>query len=425
MLKTFPKSEAVIAESAIFYKSINDADSAHSILDKAIASNIKSARIYRLLGSIYTANGNNENARKNFYNALKINPNDSWAYIGLAKTTKADKFITLIPAINTILNKKTCSNNEKSGLTFTKAWAIKKSDPEGYFELLTTANNFAAQDHQEYIDQLEPHLREIRENINEDALNSIDTSKQNHTYSPIFIISLPRSGTTLLEQIIGAHSQTSPIGESGAFSYAIMQAAAQLKTSTNFEQWPSQKNFSNFLPILDKHFQSYLPVRESKDRRPVDKSLLSYKQLGLMFATYPNAKIIHIQRHPLDNILSCYHQFFENHHNHLFNLEALALNSKMFNEQMSYWKTVFPKKILTVSYEDLVLQQEEKTREILNYCELPYEEQCLKFYEHIGTINTASNEQVRQPMYKSSIGQWKQFEQQLQPAIRILGMDQS
>ena len=135
---------------------------------------------------------------------------------------------------------------------------------------------------------------------------------------------------------------------------------------------------------------------------------------------FPNAKIIHTTRHPLDTCLSCFFQNFSIGQEYSFNLNHLAAFYNHYQALMNHWQTLFPEKIYTLSYEALIAQQESVTRELLNFCELPWEDQCLSFHKNKRHVATASKFQVRQPLYSNSLKRWQHYEACLQPLIKSL-----
>ena len=124
----------------------------------------------------------------------------------------------------------------------------------------------------------------------------------------------------------------------------------------------------------------------------------------------------------MDVVLSCYQQDFTSNHESLFNIEAIAQVILLFEQQMDFWASLFPEQIYRLSYEDLVQDQEKYTRELLSFTDLEWEDSCLHFYKNVGMIKTASKLQVRQPIYQKSVDRWRQFENNLAPAAKILGV---
>lgn len=425
MFSLFPKDSSILIEVSKYYRKINELDKSIALLEEGLKTCKDIKPVYSVLGSLYTSNGDKAKAANAFAFSLKLNPNDSLAYFGLSRVLKEDKFAPYMNKLDALLASKDLNSIQKSQLYFAKAYQLQKADPSQYFELLHQGNAEVAVDHLESQSERYTNLLELREFFNKELISCVEENQVTEDFSPIFVAAMPRSGTTLLEQILGAHSAIEPIGESGAFAAAIMAASSRFGVQPKISTWKNGKDFLQYLPTIDKSFKSQAIVQKAKGRRIVEKGMENYIFAGLLMLMYPKAKIIHLTRHPLDIVLSCYHQYFENGFDYLFNLEAIATHYLHYNEQMTFWKELFPNRIYSLTYEDLVSDQEQKTRELLDYCELPWQDNCLSFYDNISAINTASTLQVRQPMYNKSIGAWKIFAEQLAPAARILGLDKN
>tara|TARA_B100001105_G_scaffold33635_1_gene23499 strand:- start:76 stop:711 length:636 start_codon:yes stop_codon:yes gene_type:complete len=145
----------------------------------------------------------------------------------------------------------------------------------------------------------------------------------------------------------------------------------------------------------------------------IDKMPNNFSHIGLIHLILPNAKIIDARRNPLDTCFSCYKQLFARGQMFTYDLNEIARYYINYIELMDHWDEVLPSKVHRVNYEDVVENQEEETRKLLDYCNLPFEEQCLKFYETKRAVKTASSEQVRQPIYKQSVQLWRHYEKYL------------
>jgi len=152
----------------------------------------------------------------------------------------------------------------------------------------------------------------------------------------------------------------------------------------------------------------------------IDKSIENFGYVGAILLSFPKAKIIRLKRHPMDIVLSCYHQRFEGGHDVFFNLEAIAQYYINFQRQMDYWESLFPGRILTVKYESLVDNQESVVRTALEYCELDWEAACINDYRNASAVRTASEMQVREAVYNKSVAKWEQYEEFLDTPFKII-----
>ena len=151
-----------------------------------------------------------------------------------------------------------------------------------------------------------------------------------------------------------------------------------------------------------------------------DKMPNNFACIGLIALILPNAKIVNAKRHPLDSCMGCYKQLFYKGQSFTYDLVELGEYYLEYERLMSYWHEILPGKVLDVHYEDMVADQENQTRRLIDYCGLPWEDSVLRFYETDRAVNTASSEQVRQPIYSRSVQSWRRFEAQLGPLIEVL-----
>jgi hypothetical protein len=237
--------------------------------------------------------------------------------------------------------------------------------------------------------------------------------------SPIFIVGMPRSGTTLVEQIIGSHSDVIAGGELsiiGGFVDDFIRATGgkcQFPTSSEGLKLDQIKEWS-------KIFLGELKQVSNSGRYVVDKTPFNYIHLWLIQLMYPDAKIIHCMRDTRDIGLSCFQQNFTGQYPWSCDLIQIGHYTNAYNDLMNFWQDVLPIPILNVVYEDLVLSVEENSRAILKFLELEWQKGILDFQVTDGKVKTASKWQVREPIYKHSVGRWKKYEKQLLPLIRTL-----
>lgn len=236
---------------------------------------------------------------------------------------------------------------------------------------------------------------------------------------PIFIVGMPRSGTTLTEQILASHGKVSAGGELPT----IMNLASQIQALTS-----SQSAYPDCVQDLsaadcEKLARAYLDrlAEGSGDaERVTDKLPFNFMHLGLIAALFPAAKIIHCRRSPLDTCLSCYFVSFAEELQFTSDLETLGRYYMDYQRLMRHWHRVLPVPIHDLDYERLVRDTEPAVRELLNYCELNWDDACLRFYETERGVRTPSRWQVRQPIYSQSVGRWRQYERHLEPLKRII-----
>ena len=237
--------------------------------------------------------------------------------------------------------------------------------------------------------------------------------------APIFIVGLPRSGSTLLEQILSSHSMVDGTHELADLSKAIR--SNRKLTGPRLRYPTSVTNIdANGLKRMGSEYIER--TRRHRRDRPffTDKNPNNFVHVGLLHLILPNAKIINAQRHPLDSCFGSYKQLFAQGQPFTYDLVELGEYYLQYRRLMDHWHEVLPGKVLDVQYEEVVTDLEGQVRRILEYCELEWEESCLKFHETSRSVKTASSEQVRQPIYRSSVNTWRHYEPHLEPLIEVL-----
>ncbi len=236
---------------------------------------------------------------------------------------------------------------------------------------------------------------------------------------PILIVGLPRSGSTLIEQILASHSMVEGTMELPDLGRTI----ADLNMKTR-----GRKEYPEAVLPLDREQVTELgrDYMDSTSRYRTDKPFFidkmpnNFQAVGFLRLILPNAKVIDARRHPLDSCLGSYKQLFYKGQSFTYDQFELGHYYLEYRRIMDHWNAVLPGHVLDVHYEQMVLDQETQTRRILEYCGLPWEDQCLRFYETERAINTASSEQVRQPIYTGALNFWRNYEAHLGEMIETL-----
>jgi tetratricopeptide (TPR) repeat protein len=236
---------------------------------------------------------------------------------------------------------------------------------------------------------------------------------------PVFILGMPRSGTTLVEQILAAHPHVVGAGELDD----IGQTAAALRGTIDPEStYPEVVTLASSA-LLDERAQQYLEKLERLGGgalRVTDKMPHNFLHIGLIQLLLPRARIIHCRRDPLDTCLSCYFHDFTGRHPYAYDLGHLGFYYREYERLMEHWRKLLGPHLLEIQYEDLVADLEGVSRKMVDYCGLEWSDDCLRFYESKRLVHTASYDQVRRPIYSKSIGRWRRYESHLQPLKRAL-----
>lgn len=239
---------------------------------------------------------------------------------------------------------------------------------------------------------------------------------------PIFIVGLPRAGSTLLEQILASHSRVE--GTTELPDVIGMARKLGRKSRKN-----PASDYPEVLTKLSKQEvrelgESYLETTLVQRRGApffIDKMPNNFQHAGLIHLILPNAKIIDARRHPMGGCFSCFKQLFAHGQTFTYDLTDLGRYYRDYVALMDHWEDVLPGRVHRVQYEEMVADSEGQIRKLLEYCGLEFEEQCLRFYETERAVRTPSSEQVRRPIYKEGVEQWRNYEKHLEPLKKALG----
>ena len=237
---------------------------------------------------------------------------------------------------------------------------------------------------------------------------------------PIFVVSLPRSGSTLVEQILASHSQVEGTME-------LHNILAMVRELDHLD--PARDGYPEKIRVLPadeltalgrRYIEETRAVRAGKPRF-IDKMPNNFSHVGLIHSILPNATIVDVRRHPMDTCFSNYKQYFAHGQSFSYDLEDLGRYYRCYLALMDHWDRVLPGRVMHLQYEQLIRDPEDTVRRLLEHCGLPFEAATLAFHENRRPVRTASAEQVRQPLYASGVGYWKRFAGELEPLRASLG----
>jgi tetratricopeptide (TPR) repeat protein len=242
----------------------------------------------------------------------------------------------------------------------------------------------------------------------------------NPSQVPVFIVGMPRSGSTLIEQIIASHPATFGAGEIKDFPRQLTALRERFPALPQFPAIVKKLNSAHY-ELLAEAYLAKLRAYSPKVQRITDKLLSNCSFLGLINLLFPKAKIIHTKRNPIDTCLSAYTKLFKDDMPYSYDLGELGRYCRKQNELMAHWKDVLPAGVIkTVSYEEVVEDLPNMAREVIDFLDLPWDEACLNFHESSRPVRTASVVQVRKPVYNSSVERWRRHGKELQPLLRAL-----
>jgi len=400
-----------------------DKSQALSAYEKAVAINALHAEAQNNQGAIYSEVGRLEEARQSFSHAIAASPDFVEAHYNLSSLkvyTINDPHLGMLEALHANRSHLNAHARIRYNFAFGKAL-----DDIGNYE-----QAFAAYEEGNRIQHALLPCNERRADQLIDAIistfsaeffaNKIDQrASKSKTTTPIFIVGMPRSGTTLLEQILSSHASVFGAGELTVLNEVISQIT---KAS-------SEKLFTESLPKLSKAKlqkigTDYLHQVESlsaKSAYITDKMPANFFYLGLIYLALPDAKIIHAMRDPMDSCFSCFSRLFNDTMEFAYDQETLGRYYQRYMRLMKHWHQVLPQgTILDLSYEKMVADTEYQSRRLLNFVGLPWDPVCLEFYKNDRLVKTASIAQVRQPIYMTSLARWKHFARHLRPLYELV-----
>ncbi len=236
---------------------------------------------------------------------------------------------------------------------------------------------------------------------------------------PIFIVGLPRSGSTLLEQILASH----PLVDGTAELPDLARVIAEISLCQAGMRYPEAVTRLDTSELHELGLMYLQRTRRHRSGKPffTDKMPNNFSSIGLIHLILPQARIIDARRHPLDSLLGCYKQHFALGQSFTYDLVELGEFYLEYRRIMEHWHAVLPGRVLELRYENIVREQEDMTRRLLDYCGLPWDPRCLRFHETERAVHTASSEQVRQPLYDSSVNHWRNFREQLALLVEQIG----
>lgn len=337
-----------------------------------------------------------------------------FTYSGIHKyKDKTDPHISLMLELYQKPNLKTES---RIHLAFALAKAFE--DIEDYpqaFKHLATGNGLRYKEFDYDIESDEKLIQSIIRAFNREALSRLQVDPE-ISNRPIFIVGMPRSGTSLVEKIISSHSDVYAAGE---LDYIFsLGSSLFLKKSALYQFNPLDTYTKSAFEMLGKSYLEEIDLLDKQASRITDKMPFNMMMIGLIKIALPNAKIIHCVREAKDNCLSIFKQnFTTGNYRFGYDLKTLGQFHNQYRMLMKHWHQVMPGEIYDVSYESLTHNPEPEIRNLLSACDLEWQQSCLNFEKSAGIVKTASSYQARQPMYTSSVNLWEKYQEFLQPLL--------
>ena len=392
----------------------NEVKESIKVLENLI-KNHESADAFANLGAAYRDNGNLKKSFENYKKANTLKPLNGHIFRNLSNS----KFYN--PSKNEIYNLENFYNeikndDQKAMYSFGLHNIYEKSkDYEKSFFYLDKANHILDSKTKFNLSKEVIFFDKIKKIFSKN-IAKIDTDFE-ETKDKIFIVGMPRSGTSLVEQILASHSKIYGCGELDYLSKASSFITLSNQNNENdeiIETYINNNNVKSFEKIAEL-YNSSIQKLKIKEKIITDKMPHNFVLIGFIKNTFPNAKIIYCDRDPMDTCLSLYKRTFvhKHFHSYVYDQKKLGEYYLLHKELMSFWMDLYGSSIFKIKYENLVKNQKKNTKSLLNYCNLEWEDQCMEFYKSKRQVKTASNEQVRQPIYKDSLKSWKKYDSKL------------
>ena len=416
ILNMEPKNGLIWAEyGTVLTKLARYSDGKDAYL-KALKFKPNSPRVYLSLGHVYKTMGEIDNSINSYKSTIKQNNLSGEAYWSLANLKTYSFTNDEIKNMEVTLDTE-ISDIERCQMHFAlgKAYEVKK-DYNNSFINYSKGNRVKKGLIKYSSRETSEKTKKVLDFFNEDNISSLSNSSTLDR-DPIFVLGMPRSGSTLVDQIISSHSMVDGTQELPN----IIKIAAELNSDSDDNYPEALKDLkSNELSALGQDYIS--ETKWARESAPffIDKMPNNFIHIGLIKTILPNAKIIDTRRDAMDTCFSCFKQFFARGQLFTYSLEDLGNYYVDYIKAMNHWHKVYGEDIYTVHYDNVINNTESTIRELIEYCELPFEDNCLEFYKSSRPVKTPSAEQVRQPIYKSGLNYWKNYADFLSPLKKII-----
>ena len=392
-------------------------DEAETELARAREQQPRNAQILAHLGNTLKIAGKFAEAREALSQALASDPGNATILFELAEITRFSTGDPLIAEMEQLAaSSKSRADVSKLHYALGKAYD-DADDPDRAFPHFAKAN--AAQRADSPYDEVRTlSVFEILRSIFTASFLDERRGSGSSSERPIFIVGMPRSGSTLIEQILASHPDIAAAGEVNILARTVERVLPTPAFPDNLRALSP----SGIAAISQTYLERITPLAGDR-ARVTDKLLSNALLVGLIHLAFPNARIIHSMRDPIDTCLSCYMKSFGNRLPYANDLTSLGRYYKMHSGLMAHWRRVLPaNSILDVHYENIVGDVEQQARRLVAHCGLDWDDRCISFHETRRPVNTASVWQVREPLYDHAAHRWHRYRGHLQPLLAALGV---
>ncbi|MEP6343109.1 MAG: sulfotransferase [Maricaulaceae bacterium] len=403
----------------VIYSRANDHKRAIELFKNAVKLDETQPNFFYNLGASQQFIGNFEAARTAFSKAAELDKNHYGAWTSLVGLDRQTKTNNNLEHLQNLYNQLVSNEDAKHQLGHAIAKTLEDLDR-----------------HEESLDWLERAKTEKRKNYRYDRITGkavFNAARQttaaksngfNSKATPIFIVGLPRTGTTLVDRILSSHSKIRSAGELNFFA-DIIKSSTQTASNLVLDSETFKASNNIDLNLVGQKYMQRLNSRMDQASYIIDKMPFNFFYAALISKALPNARLIALRRGAMDSCLSNYRQLLsvkESFYNYTYDLGDTAFFYKEFDSLISHWRDHLPQtQFMEVRYEDIVFDQENQTRKLLGFCGLEFEGACMNFHQNNAPVSTASSVQVRKPLYSGSIGRWKKYGAKLDGLRASLG----
>jgi len=396
-------------------------DDAAAHYERALVLNPEHANAHNNLGNVFTIQGRFDDAIAHYGRAIAIRPDYAEPHYNRAEIKRFQHDDADLAALEALAERDDLPANKALHIHFALAKALEDcGDYSRAFEHLSKGN--ALKRRQTNYDE-ETVIRRFERisTVFDRSLFDRFQGEGDPSSVPIFVLGMPRSGSTLIEQILASHPQIHGAGELADLEVAVSSALSAEDRTVQYPECVSALDGAALRRFGQSYLAHLLALADGKVRA-IDKLPSNFLNIGLIRLILPNAKIIHTMRHPMDTCVSCYSKLFTVGVDFSYDLAELGRYYRCYRALMAHWRSVLPPgAMLDVAYEDTVDDLEGQARRMIDYCGLPWDDRCLSFHKTSRPVKTASAVQVRKPLFRDSLQRWRRHEANLAPLLHVLG----
>lgn len=371
------------------------------------------------LGGLYGQVGRKEDAVSCFETSIKLDPCYTTAFLSISAAKRFVKGDALIETMQDVLKNNQLDGDQEYKLQFALGKAMADvGDTAKAFRHVQLANAKAKEVRNLDFERDKFKLEIIRTIFeNHDVPKLLVPEIDDWPVSPIFVVGMPRCGSTLVEQVISSHSEVHGAGEIGDLNVVMSSIIRKFKDDIS-----DNTVDKNLLVKIRNEYLNKVKVLPGDKKFLTDKNLLNFRYIGFIISAFPEAKIVHMNRDPMAVCWSNFkNNFVGDGLSFAFNLDDLGEYYNLYLDMMDFWREKFPNRIIDVNYEAFTQDQEGETRKLLKNCGLEFEDACLNFHKSDRVVKTASLMQVRQKVYQGSSKEWEKYRPYLKDLIKTLG----